>query len=127
MSKMSPFDFAKAAGHTKQDLFAEDETLVNDYNSYMVNKIFSYFDDTIFHANEMNMRWEIPSEGNFYYYMGALRSRNRYAKWYKPDNIDDIKLIQAQYECSVRVAKQYLDILTKDQVEQIRTMRTIPK
>lgn len=127
MSKISPFDFAKAVGHTKRDLLAEDETAINDYNPFMMNKIFSQFDDTIFHANEMNMAKDLPPAANFYYYMGALRSRNRFAKWHKPENLDDIKLIQAQYECSPRVARQYLKILSTDQVEQIRKRRAIPK
>lgn len=115
-AKLTPFDFAKAAGHTKTDIFTEDTS--KQYSAYMVNRIFSQFNDTILHANEMNLH-QTPPYANFLYYLGALRSRSRYAKWSKPENEAQINMIQEYYECSRHTAEQYSVLMTPELIEKI--------
>jgi hypothetical protein len=120
---MTPFDFAKAAGHTKENIF--DENTKNDYSSYMMNKIFSTYYDTILYANEANMFHNIPDEQNFNYYRGSLRSKNRYAKWVKPAKKDDLKLIQRLYDCDLKIAEQYLELLSEDDITALHELSSV--
>ena len=82
---LTPFDFIKAASYSKQDLIGSSENPAmteKQYNAFIVNRGFSYFNDTILHANEMNLRHGLFADAQFKYYLGALRPRNRFSKWY---------------------------------------------
>jgi hypothetical protein len=114
--KLTPFDFAKAAGHTKTDIFTEESS--KQYSAYMVNRIFSQFNDTILHASEMNLH-QVPPYANFLYYMGALRSRARFAKWAKPENEALINMLQEYYDCSRHTAEQYSVLMTPELIVSI--------
>ena len=55
----NPFDFMNAASFSKANLIGDDENpemTEKLYAAYIVNRGFANFDDTILHANEMNMR-----------------------------------------------------------------------
>ena len=122
---LSPFDFIAAAGHTKVNLM-EDEENERYYVPFMVNKGFSYFSDTILHANEMNIRHELPKHAQFTYYKEALRPSKRFSKWFKPEKNNDLDMIRSVYSCSVEIAKQYLKILSPEQLKKIREKTTTP-
>lgn len=118
--KLTPFDFAGAAGHTKEDLFSNYPNATKDYSGFMVNKTFSYYDDCIFYANEMNLYGSMPAQAAFEYYRGSLRSRKRFAKWAKPDNVETIKLVQVHYQCSPREAEEYIELLSKEDIDRMK-------
>ena len=60
MSKdYSPFDFMNAVSFTKEDIIRNNDNpdlIEKQYTPYVVNRGFTNFEDTILHANEMNMR-----------------------------------------------------------------------
>lgn len=114
---ITPFDFIKSASETKEDLIAnsdDPETTEKDYNAYMVNRGFSFFPDTILHANEMNMNSHLPKYAQYLYYMSALRSRKRYSKWLKADKNEKLDAVQKYYQCNRNTAKSYLALLTDE-------------
>lgn len=115
MTEYTPFDFIKSVSHSKKDLIKTDdypEQIEKLYNGYIVNRGFSYFEDTILHANEMNRHPILFKDAQYRYYMGALRPRNRYSKWHKAENNKDLDMIQEYYQCNRTIAKQYLKVLT---------------
>lgn len=124
MSKeYSPFDFMNAVSEFKKDIIRGSENpemTEKEYNPYIINRGFSYFEDTILHANEMNQRPEMFNLGQFDYYNGMLRKRKRFSKWHKAEQNDDLDAIQEVYQCNRTVAKQYLKVLSKDQLEEVR-------
>lgn len=116
MTEYTPFDFIKSVSQTKKDLIKSDDhpdQIEKLYNGYLVNRGFSYFEDTILHANEMNMHPILFKDAQYRYYMGALRSRNRYSKWHKAENNKDLDMIQEYYQCNRTVAKQYMKVLSE--------------
>lgn len=118
----SPFDFIKAASHNKSNLIGNDdypEMIEKQYNAYIVNRGFSYFEDTILHCNEMNQRAHLFDAAQFDYYRGALRPRNRFSKWHKAEKNNDLDVIQEVYQCSRSIAKTYLKALNKDQLKKV--------
>ena len=123
MDKISPFDFIKAASHSKKDLIGESDNpsmSEDQYNAYIINRGFSYFQDTILHANEMNLRSNLFSAGQFDYYRGTLRPRNRFSKWHKAEKSDNLDLIQKVYSCSRSISKMYLKALSEEQIQSLR-------
>lgn len=119
---LTPFDFIKSASHSKKDLIRESEypeQIEKQYNAYIVNRGFSYFEDTILHANEMNMRAHLFNDAQYRYYLGVLRSRNRFSKWHKAEKNVDLDAIQEVYSVNRTVAKMYLKTLSKDDLKRV--------
>jgi hypothetical protein len=122
MKEMSPFDFMNAASFSKEDLIRNDqnpEIAEKQYNAYIVNRGFANFDDTILHANEMNMRHELFPQAQFDYYRSVLRKRKRFSKWPKADKNADLDAIQQVYQCNRTVAKLYLNVLDKEGLQMV--------
>ena len=121
---LTPFDFIKAASQSKKDLIAESENpsiTEKQYNAFIVNRGFSYFDDTILHCNEMNQRHGLFADAQFKYYLGALRPRNRFSKWHKAEKNEDLDAIQEVYSCNRTVAKMYLKVLTSEDLKRVHS------
>ena len=119
---LTPFDFIKAVSHSKKDLIRGDdypEQIEKQYNAYIVNRGFSYFEDTILHANEMNMRAHLFNDAQYRYYLGVLRSRNRFSKWHKAEKNIDLDAIQEVYSVNRTVAKMYLKTLSKEDLKRV--------
>ena len=117
---MNPFDFLNAINDNKQDLF-EDPQADKDYTSFIVNKGLSYFPDTVLYANEMNCHHQIPKKWQFHFYLNSIPKKRRFSKWHKKDNVTDlVKLIAKHYKYSERKAYEIMDILTPQQIEEIR-------
>jgi hypothetical protein len=120
--KFKPFDFITAVSETKKDMIASSD-FPNEtekmYSPFVVNKGLSFHNDSILHANEMNMRHGLFKGAQFYYYMGALRSRKRFSKWYKNEKDEVLDLIQKYYQCNRQVAKQYAKVLSSKEIEVI--------
>lgn len=121
-NEYSPFDFIKSVSSSKEDLIKtadQPEYVEKQYNPFIVNRGFSYFNDTILHANEMNRAHGLFKDAQYRYYLGALRSRNRFSKWHKAEKSDELDNIQKLYQCNRTVAKQYLKVLSDKDLEEI--------
>ena len=122
MKDLTPFDFMNAASFSKDDLIRNSdipEHTEKMYSAYVVNRGFTNFEDTILHANEMNMRHGLFAGAQFDYYKAVLRKRKRFSKWPKSDKYINLDAIQEVYQCNRTVAKQYLKVLNKEQLETI--------
>ena len=118
---MELFDFINDASHEKKNIYKElSEQEEKKYPTYLVNKYFSFFSDTIFYANEVNKCQHLTGKDVHYFYLNSLRKKKRFTKWLKTEKIDDETLIMKVYSCSRQKAKEYLKILTKDQINTIK-------
>ena len=129
MSKeYSPFDFMNAVSLTKEDIISNDENpeyIEKQYNAYIINRGFSYFEDTILHANEMNQRADMFNDGQFEYYRAVLRKRKRFSKWHKAEKNEDLDAIQEVYSCNRTIAKQYLKVLSREDMKTVHDKLSI--
>lgn len=124
----NPFDFINAVSFTKEDLIKNHDTpdqIEKQYTPYVVNRGFTNFEDTILHANEMNMRHHLFHAAQFDYYRGALRKRKRFSKWPKADKSTDLDAIQQVYDCNRTVAKLYYKALSQDDMKTVKNKLTI--
>lgn len=99
----------------------EDEHEEKSYVPYIVNKSLSYFPDTILHANQMNLCNHLPNKMQFDYLCNAIRPRKRFSKWIKTTEEKDLQLIKDHYNYSNERAKEVLNVLTQEQIENIRS------
>jgi hypothetical protein len=119
---LTPFDFIKSVSNNKRDLLKENPDNAKEYNAFMVNRGLSFYPDTVLIANEMNLYPEIPAASQYYYYMGAIRKGNRFSEWHKKKKDDDLDLVQKVYQVRRDIAKQYLKLLSKDDLSKLREL-----
>lgn len=125
VEKITPFTFMTSVSETKQNLLNDNEEIIKEYNSYIINRGFGYFLDTILYANELNIHNSMPKEAQYMYYLASLRKRKRYSKWHKLERNPDLDLVQKIYNCRTEIAKQYLKLLSKDNLDKLREISDV--
>jgi len=118
---MQLFDYINDASHGKQDVFKDmPEREEKKYPAYLINRYFSFMPDTLFYANELNARAYLDNKLKHHFYLHGLRKKKRFTKWFKSEEIPNLKLIQSIYECSETKAKEYLRILSDEQINVLK-------
>ena len=115
---MNPFEFSNSITYTKQDIM--NDLNEKEYAPFLVNRALSYHQDCILYANEMNRRFDISHRLQYHYLLNTIRKRKRFAKWSKPELIDDLKIVMEYYSVSRGKAEEYLNILTKSGIETLK-------
>ena len=118
------FDFVKDLSYKKEGIMNEDTK--DAYIPYLVNKAFSYYVDTIFQAQKMNMAPNLSPEMQYAFYFGAIRKKYRYTPWHKrnKEEMAELKAIGRYCHYSInkaREARPYIpDDIVKALVEQYK-------
>lgn len=124
----SPFDYVNSINVNKTNMMRDTENDVlaeKEYNPWIVNKALSYFPDTVLIANDTNMYHGLNNRAQYEYLLNMVRRGKRFSKWVKDTESDDIELIRKAYTCNSRVAREYLMLLTKPQLDAIRASMAI--
>lgn len=115
-------DFLQSINKTKINLMVGDNSAEKHYVPFVVNKCLSYFADTIFHANMMNYNHIASKKMQYDYYLSSVSKKNRFSKWTKPENTENIDLIKEYYGYSDKKAKEVAKILSQEQLKIIKDM-----
>ena len=113
---MSPFEFIKSISSTKKDIMENEK----DYNAFMVNRGLSYFPDTVIYANEMNKFHHLDSRLQYLFLINIVRKRNRFSKWNKSIESENINAIKRYYDYSNEKARDVLPLLSNENLKTIR-------
>ena len=113
---MNPFEIIKAISSTKKDILENEK----DYNGFMVNRGLSYFPDTVIYANEMNKYHHLDSRLQFDFLINIVRKRNRFSKWNKSIESENINAIKKFYGYSNEKARDVLPLLSDENLKIIR-------
>jgi hypothetical protein len=105
---MNPFELIKSISNSKKDILENEK----DYNAFMVNRGLSYFPDTVIYANEMNKYHHLDGDLQYQFLINIVRKRNRFSKWNKSTESDDIKIIKDFYGYSNEKARDVLPLLS---------------
>ena len=119
-----PFAYLNAINNTKVDLMTgsdDDAQQEKEYVPFVVNRSLSYFPDTVLYANEVNLYPDLDKKLQFHYLINSVRARKRYSKWVKKLEDNDLSVVMEYYGYSARKAKAALQVLSPDQIEQIKT------
>ena len=116
---MNPFEFLNAINTTKKDVITDDIT-EKAYNSFMVNRSLSYFNDTVILANEMNRYHHLDNRLQFDFLINMVRKRKRFSKWIKPQIESDVEVVKKYYGYSNEKARQILPLLSPEQINGLK-------
>jgi hypothetical protein len=122
---MNIWDIVNSINLTKKDLYESGDMTDKEYLPFIINKSLSYFNDTLFHANEMNVRFHLPKQMQYDYLRLQIRPRKRFSKWLKKTEDKDIEHIMAYYNISNKRAIEYKSLLNKTQLQKIRDTMSI--
>lgn len=113
---MSPFELIKSISNTKKDILENEK----DYNAFMVNRGLSYFPDTVLYANEMNKFHHLDNRLQYSFLINIVRKRNRFSKWNKSIESENINAIKRYYGYSNEKARDVLPLLSDENLKIIR-------
>ena len=116
---MNHFDYLTSINDTKKDIMIDD-LAEKDYNSFMVNRGLSYFNDTILIANEMNTKHFIDKRMQYDFHMNLVRKKKRWSKWNKAEVDKDLKIVKEYYGYSSGKARQVLSLLTDENIQDLK-------
>ena len=116
---MNPFDYLNSINDTKKNVIIDDAT-EKTYNSFMVNRSLSYFNDTVVLANEMNRYHHLDNKLQFDFLINIVRKKKRFSKWLKPEENAEIEVIKEYYSYSNEKAKQIHSLLSRDQINELK-------
>jgi len=101
-----------------------DKLAESGYIPYITNKSLSYFPDTLFLSNDMNVHHHLDNLLQYEYLLNNVRPKKRFAKWVRPEDNDDLEIIKMYFGYSNKKAEQALKILSSEVIEKIRIIIT---
>ena len=114
-------DWLNSINVTKKNLIDEDPSIEKDYPPYIINRCFSGHLDAIMFANEMNMYSFLPKKMQYDFFINILRTKRRFSPWIRKDLVDNLDCVKRYYGYSNEKAKQALKILSKEQLDFIKS------
>ncbi len=116
---MNPFEYVNAINNTKKDIMIDD-IAERGYNSFMVNRSLSYFNDTVLYANEMNIHHNIDNRLQFDFLINMVRKRKRFSKWEKVVSESDVEVVKEYYGYNNEKARSALSLLTRENLNELK-------
>lgn len=113
-------DYLYSINQSKKNLMEEDPDCEKGYPPFIINKCLSSFTDSILYANEMNKNSHLDRKLQYDFLINTLKPRKRFSPWVKKQTLDHLELVKEYYGYSHDKALKALEILTTDQLEQIR-------
>ena len=116
---MNPFEYLNSINYTKEDIMETEED-ERAYNSFLLNRSLSYFNDTVNICNVVNRYHHIDNKLQYHFLINIIRKRKRFSKWMKPELESDIEVVKEYYGYSNEKAKQVLSLLSPEQIKIIK-------
>ena len=110
-------DWLNSINFNKEDLTEHSK----EYPPYIVNRCLSGHLDCIMFANEMNLHHHLDKDMQYSFYLNSLRKKKRFSPWLRKDMVKDLDYVKRYYGYSNEKAKQALKILTKKQLNFIKS------
>ena len=114
-------DWLNSINTNKNNLIDEDIDLEKKYPSYIINRCLSGHIDAVMFANEMNKHPNLAKKLQYDFFLNSLRKRKRYSPWLRKEQIENLELVKQYYGYSNEKAKQALRILSKEQLNFIKS------
>ena len=115
-------DWLNSINQTKKNLIDEDPSIEKNYPPYIINRCLSGHLDAVMFANEMNMYSFLPKKMQYDFFINILRTKRRFSPWIRKDLVDNLDCVKRYYGYSNEKAKQALKILSKEQLDFIKSI-----
>ncbi len=120
MTKQTPWDIAKVINSKTGPIEVDKD----NYNIFLINKIFSNTQDSVFFANEANaFTKNIPEQIYFDFYYYGLSKASRYGKWHKQPKEDDpevIEYVQTYFNYNKAKAIEAIECFDEETIKAIK-------
>lgn len=94
-----------------------------DYPAFVVNKALSFHYDCLAQAALMDQNSHLPNKMQYDFLRYSVRKqKRRFVPWHKAFKSEDLDLIRQHYGYSYRKAIEALQILTQEQIEELRVL-----
>jgi len=115
-------DYLNAINFSKENLLdSDDETWEKKYPPFVINRCMSMFWDCIAQANEMNGYHFLDKKIQFDFFINSIRKQKRFGgKWLSQAKLKDMEYVKEYYGYSNEKAKEALNILTEEQIDNIK-------
>lgn len=114
-------DWLNSINQTKNNIMDEDSESIRQYSPYIINRCLSGEVDSLMYANEMNMNSSLDKKLQYDFYINILRKRKRFSPWLRKEAVKDLECVKSYYNYSNEKALQALKILTKEQINFIKS------
>jgi hypothetical protein len=108
-------DWLNSINSNKKNLIIEDPLTEKAYLPFIVNKCLSYFPETVFHANQMNLMSYLDKRMQYEYFLNKIPKKSRFSKWHKAEESQKVENIKEYYGYSTQKAKQISHLITDEQ------------
>ena len=113
-------DILNSLNYSKKPLFDDEPKVDRLYPAFIVNRVMSFFTDTVLYANEMNCRWELDKKMQFDFYRFGLRKKKRFSPWVKKQTDQNLTVIKEVYGYNDAKAQEVLNILGPEGLKTLR-------
>lgn len=102
---------------------------INKIQSFIFCKWLSGSPQSIFTANEINQFYDIPIENQYYLVKHKLAGKVRNIKYIKTDKINnpDIDILIKHFKINQTKAIEYLNIINKNELHELRKIYELKK
>ena|ERR1022692_5090985 len=115
---MEIFDIVKNIFTSKEPLILEE---LSEYTPYVANMALARYIDTILYASQMNQNAHLPKHMQYDYLFHSVRKHKRpFHPWDKQVKNSDIDMIKECYKVSTPKAKEFIKVLTSQQLNIIK-------
>jgi hypothetical protein len=115
---MSPFEVIGSLSVSEDDRW--EEVGEKDYNSFMINRGFSYYLDCIMQANEMNRFYSAPKQLQYDFFRYSIQpKKKRFSKWSSQKKDAEVQQVSEYYQLSLRKAATVRAFLTEEDMASI--------
>ena len=114
-------DWLNSINQTKKNIMDEDPSITKEYAPYIINRCLSGHIDCLMYANEMNKFSSLDKKLQYDFFINIIRKKKRFSPWLKQEKIKDLEVVKSYYGYSNEKAKQALKILTKEQLDFIKS------
>lgn len=126
---MTIFDWFKQVTYIKDPWSSFSEEDKATFNPYMVHRLVSMYEPYIELANYLQQFWQLTPEQIYLIYCKYLPENKIFAKYIKStkskNNNELLGILASHFQVSTREIKEYLHILSKDQIKNILSSRGI--
>jgi len=126
---MTIFDWFKQVTYIRDPWSSFSDEDKATFNPYMMHRLVSMYEPYIELANYLQQFWQLKPDQIYLIYCNYLPENKVFAKYIKSTkpkvNSELLEVLANHFQVSTREIKEYLHILSKDQIKDILSSRGI--
>jgi hypothetical protein len=115
-------DWLNSIYQSKENIMDVDISSKKDYSPFVINKCLSGHIDCLMYVNEMNINHSLDKKLQYDFFINIVRKKKRgFSPFLRKEKFQDLEVVKSYYGYSNEKAEQVLKILTKEQLDFIKS------